>query len=60
ETISGEIQLGTGVKQKNPVAECSGGSLSALVYNRVLRCRRARKADQNNCQNQRNSHGRIT
>ncbi len=41
--------------------ERSGGSLPALVYNRVLRCRRACKTDENDCQNQsRNSHGRIT
>ena len=52
ETISGEIQLGTGVKQENPVTERSGGSLTALVYNGVLRCRYAGKTDENDRQNQ--------
>src|ERR1700690_4363557 len=60
ETISGGTQLGTGVKQENPVAERNRGSLPALVYCRVLRCRRTSKTDENNRQNQsRNSHGRI-
>src|SRR5579862_1889479 len=61
ETISSEIQLGTGVKQENPVAERSGGSLPALAYDRVLRRRHASKTDENNRQNQsRNSHGGVT
>src|ERR1700683_234582 len=61
KTISGEIQLGTGVEQENPVAKRSGGSLAALAYDCVFRCRRASKTNGNNRQNQsRNSHGRIT